>query len=119
MAIETNKLKNLRKTSSEVTANRTKKVNRTKSSSAFLRVDLQPKECPNLKQYITEQAGKSTTEDGHVMSATAYIQSVLIEDMHRKKSKGTKREKIADMLNKLSDKDIDALNQIIKTMTGE
>lgn len=98
-----------------------KKPNRTKNRGDYLNVDLKPKGGSDLKAHVVKRSAELSMKEGRKISSTEYIQSVLEMDLRRNSGKAIqkRRNHIEDMLYKLSDDDVKALEQIIQTMLGE
>lgn len=93
----------------------TKKVTNRKPSDNFLRVDLKP-EGYDLKAYINKRCGELSVERDMKVSSTAYIQELIIKDMGEKKTKPTQKDRIKLMIDKLSDKELSALETLLNAM---
>lgn len=85
-----------------------------KSNSDFIRLDLRP-DGLDLKEHLRNAAADETKETGKNITVTKYIQNLIIADM-RVKDKQDRRKDLAEMLYSVSDKDLDALEIVIKAL---
>lgn len=88
-----------------------------KDQSAYLKLDLQPSDAPDLKGYVAEQAGILSKKEGKYISQSGYIQRVLIADRDKKNEKKGKYDDIIEMLDKLDKADYKAIETLIKSLS--
>lgn len=98
-------------TSAEDAMESDSKRERRKSPEAYLKLDLMPGGY-DLKAYVMEQAGTLSAELGRPVSATAYIQRLIKQDMSRKEKK-TDRERYCDKLRALSEEKYKVVKKIL------
>lgn len=85
----------------------------SKPSDNYLRVDLTPKGI-DLKGYLSERCGQLGKERGRNVSATAYIQELILEDKHyHENSEDSKRKKIEKILDQMNEGQIEALATLL------
>ena len=87
---------------------------RKKDSKDYMRIDLKPNGV-DLKDYVIKQAAKESAKLGKTVSATKYIQDLIEADMNSRKQKD-RRGEIADLLKNVSDKDMGAIETIVKAL---
>lgn len=78
----------------------------------YVRLDMQP-DGYDLLPYVKKRAIEVSSDRGRAVSATKYIQELIIADMEENKGKKTKRDKIAKILEGLDDKELSALATIL------
>ena len=93
-------------------ATRQQKPETEKTSKEYVRLDMKP-EGYNLLPYVKKRAIEVGADRGKAVSATRYIQELIIADMEENKGKKTKRDKIAKILEGLDDKELSALATIL------
>ena len=93
------------------------KVVRTKSQEAYLKVDLRPVDCPDLKDYVVEQASELSKKEKKSISTTAYIQRVLIADKEKHTTKKGANDDILEMIDSLDKNEIKAVRTLLESMT--
>lgn len=94
------------------TTTQKKSERKIKPSDNYLRVDLKP-EGYDLKAYINKRVGELSVERDKKVSSTAYIQELIIKDMNEKKPKTTKKDIIKSLIDKMSDREVAALETLI------
>lgn len=85
-----------------------------KPAADYIKLDLKPKGGADFKGYILKQASKQSLEQGKRITVTGYIQSLIEKDMLNHSGKRDKRQEISDMLNYIDDKDLNAVETILK-----
>ena len=88
------------------------KAESEKASKTYVRLDMEP-EGYDLLPYVKKRALEVSVDRGKSVSATKYIQELIIADMEETKGKRTKRDKIAKILEGLDDKELSALATIL------
>lgn len=87
-----------------------------KPDSDYLRLDLRPSDSKHVyfgkdfKAHVTDRA------NAEGISATRYIQRLIADDMENTKGKRTqksKRELLADKLDRLTDRDLETVEKVI------
>lgn len=109
---EMNKTANSRQKASEMMDD---KKDTSAKKKDFILLNLKPNGY-DLKAYVNKRAGILSAERDKKVSATAFIQELIINDMNEnqgKERKLTKREKIMLNLEKLDDKKLSALATIL------
>ena len=84
-----------------------------KPNSDYLRLDLKPGG-EDLKALAVKRAGQISIEQGVNLSTTAYIQQLIRDDAKKHEGKKDKRQEIADLLNRVEDKDLSAIETVVK-----
>ena len=84
-----------------------------KPNSDYIRLDLKPAG-EDLKALAVKRAGQISIAQGATVSTTAYIQQLIREDAKKHEGKRDKRQEIAEMLTRVDDKDLSAIETVIK-----
>ena len=93
------------------------KKGQKKSNSDYIRLDMRP-DGIDLKEYCITQAANESKKAGRTVTMTKYIQNLIKKDMDNNEGgkKNDRRKELAEMLDKVSDKDLSALEVVIKAL---
>ena len=98
----------------EETKKKARKKKASKDSKSYMRIDLMPGD-QDLKAYVIKQAALETARLGKKISATAYIQNLIIEDAN--KNKFDRRSELAKLLKDVPDRNLGTIEAVIKAFT--